>query len=119
MADSNKPADPFLLAHQVGPRMFDLSGKLDPISIRDQMLRGLLLVDRALHEDLIGPKSPLLVVGAGACGATAALHAAEEGVPTLLVDRKDQAFSLQRNCKSRWIDPTQYDWPLDHWNQGF
>src|SRR5204863_4054767 len=23
---------------------------------------------------------------------------------------------LQSNCTTRWLDPTQYDWPLDHWN---
>ena len=69
-------ADPFLLAHQVGPRFFDLSGKLNPISIREQMIRARLLVERAKQANLIGPNSDLLVIGSGACGATAALHAA-------------------------------------------
>ena len=60
----------------------------------------------------------MLVIGAGACGATAALRAADRGVPTLLIDREDHAFHPQIDCKTRWLDPTQYDWPLDHWNNG-
>ena len=51
MANGTRIADPFLLAHQVAPRMFDLSGKLDPISIRDQMIRGVLLVHRASRRN--------------------------------------------------------------------
>jgi hypothetical protein len=116
-------ADPFLLAHQVGPRFFDLSGKLNPISIREQMVRARLLVERAKQANLIGPTSDLLVVGSGACGATAALHAADLGVPTVLIDRAAgvggaPAFPLQAGCMTRWIDPTQYDWPMDHWAGG-
>ena len=111
-------ADPFLLAHQAGPRFFDLSGKLIPISIRDQMIRGRLLVDRAVGEKLIGSDSPLLVIGAGACGATAAIRAAELDVPTLLIDRDFDPFRRQENCRTRWIDPTQYDWPSEGWNTG-
>ena len=53
--------DPFLLAHIVAPLQFDLSGTLTPISIRDQMLRGRLIVDRAVEQGLVGPRRDLLV----------------------------------------------------------
>ncbi len=116
--------DPFLLAHQAGPMFFDLSGKLVPISIRDQMVRGRLLVDRALEQKLIGPDAPLLVIGGGACGITAAIRAADQQVRTLLIDELPpfqgaiDAFRLQYHCTTRWIDPTLYEWPADHWDKG-
>jgi hypothetical protein len=113
-------ADPFLLAHQAGPRTFDLSGKLWPVSIRDQMVRGRLLVDRMfdqglLVEDPASLDSRLLVIGAGACGVTAAAHAAVRGANVLLIDKAADRFGFQRNAPTRWIDPVQYDWPLDQW----
>ena len=111
-------ADPFLLAHIVHPLFFDIGGRLSPISIRDQMIRGRLVVDRAWEERLIGPSRDLLVIGAGAAGGTAAIRAAQRGVRTTLIDAAPAPFLRQALCCSRWVDPTQYDWPLDHWAQG-
>jgi hypothetical protein len=113
-------ADPFLLAHQAGPRTFDLSGKLWPVSIRDQMVRGRLLVDRMFDQGILVTDpadidSRLLVIGAGACGATAAAHAAVRGATVLLIDKEKDRFGFQLKAPSRWVDPAQYDWPLDHW----
>ena len=113
-------ADPFLSAHQVYPHFFNLGGRISPISIRDQMVRGQTIVERALEAGLIGGEGhrPLLVAGAGAAGATAAIHAASRGVPTVLLDRDASPFTRQARCATRWIDPTQYDWPVDHWRRG-
>jgi hypothetical protein len=112
--------DPFLLAHQAGRLpIFNLAGRLSPISIRDQMIRGRMAVERAMEEGLIQPGpggSDLLVLGAGACGATAAIRAADLGVRVSLIDAAPMPYLRQALCRSRWIDPTQYDWPLDHWN---
>lgn len=85
------------------------------------MIRGQLFVQRALRvglirRDRVEPKDPsFVVVGAGVAGATAAIAAAKEGVMTILVERARQAFDTQASCETRWIDPTQYDWPLSHW----
>jgi len=106
----------FLIAHQVYPNFFNLSGPLAPISIRDQMVRAQAIVEDAIAEGLIGPPDrPLLVVGAGAAGAAAAIWAADHRVPTTLIDRGPSAFTLQAACTTRRIDPSQYDWPVDHW----
>jgi FAD binding domain len=113
-----KTTDPFLLAHLIHPLTFDIGGGLSPISIRDQMIRGRMLVDRALEQGLIGPDRPLLVIGAGAAGGTAAIHAAQERVKTVLIEKEATGFTRQRGCLSRWVDPTQYDWPLVHWRKG-
>jgi hypothetical protein len=110
--------DPFLLAHIVAPLQFDLSGTLTPISIRDQMLRGRLIVDRAVEQGLVGPRRDLLVVGAGAAGATAAIRAAQHGIRAVLLDRSPWPFLRQAGSTTRWVDPTQYDFPGEHWQQG-
>jgi hypothetical protein len=111
-------ADPFLLAHLVSPLFFDLGGRLAPISIRDQMVRARMAVDRAIEEGLIGPQRPLLAIGAGAAGATAAIHSASRVVPVVLIDGAPAPFLRQAGCRTRWIDPVQYDWPVSHWLQG-
>jgi hypothetical protein len=104
---------PVLTAHQVYPYFFQLGGRLSPISIRDQMVRAEAIVEQAFRANLIGGSTnrPLLVVGAGAAGATAGITAARSGVPTLIVDHGFVPFRLQAACATRWIDPTQYDGP--------
>jgi hypothetical protein len=57
----------------------------------------------------------VLVVGGGACGMTAAVALAQHGMTVEVAERDGHLFNLQRNCTSRWLDPTQYDWPLDNW----
>jgi hypothetical protein len=110
-------ADPVLDAHRRATFYYTISGPL-PISIRDQILRGLMIVDRLQQVQEIGPQRQLLVIGAGAAGATAAIEAARRGVPTFLVERADNAFLRQVNTSTRVLDPTQYDWPVDHYNIG-
>lgn len=110
--------DPFLAAHSLGPLHYGLGGKISPVSIRDQMLRGRVIIDRALEVPLLGVDRPLLVIGAGAAGVTTAIHATKHGIPTTLIDKNSVPLSRQRQCRSRWICPTQYDWPLDHWQVG-
>jgi hypothetical protein len=108
-------ADPFLIAHGVAPRQFELGGSWTPISIRDQMVRARMFATRALREGLINPGRALAVAGAGAGGATLAIIAAQERVPTLLIEQSPQAFGRQARCVSRWVDPAQYDWPHPLW----
>jgi hypothetical protein len=109
-------SDPFLVSHAVGPLQFSIAGPLSPVSIRDQMIRGKTFVDRAIEEGLVSTARPLLIVGAGAGGATAAIRAAQRKVPATVIEASAQAFGRQRNCRSRWVDPTQYDWPVNHWH---
>jgi len=78
-----------------------------------------MFADRAVEQALISPTRPLLVIGAGAAGVSAAIRAAFLRVPTTLVEASHQAFSRQKLCATRWVDPTQYDWPVDHWGMGF
>lgn len=111
-------ADPFLLAHLVRPLFFDIGGALSPVSIRDQMIRGRMIVDRSVEAGLLGTgRSPLLVIGAGAAGATAAIRAAQRGIRTVLIEINPAPFLRQGGCQSRWVNPTQYDWPVGHWTQ--
>lgn len=110
--------DTFLEAHRAGPLQFAIAGPLSPISIRDQMVRAKMFIDRAIDGGLIGPTRPLFVVGAGAGGATAAVYAAQQKIPVTIIEIKDRIFGPQRQCLTRLVNPTQYDWPVDHWQSG-
>ena len=106
-------ADPFLRAHKHSSKLFSLAGRT-PLSIRDQVLRAQTLIERLLSTKALQAGSSLLVVGAGAAGATAAVLAARMGVRVVAIDTNSSPFGLQRLCTSRWVDPVQYDWPLSH-----
>lgn len=117
-----RPVDDRLLnEHYVRPSMFDIGGQLTPISICNQMYRAQEIIDRAKNRKspyINSTDRPLLVVGAGAAGVCAAIYAAWHGIDTTLIERERAPFSRQRYCQSRWLDPTQYDWPATHWQNG-
>ncbi len=84
------------------------------------MTRALLLAERLPEwlQSQLGvnhTQHPILVIGGGACGMTAAVALAQRGMIVEVAERDGHLFSLQRHCTSRWLDPTQYDWPLDIW----
>ena len=107
--------DSFLLTHRITDFLFDIGCRFSPISIRDQMIRGFLIADRLHRADLISERKPLLIIGAGVAGATAALVAAERNIPVTLVDKAGRAFLRQAGA-TRYISPTLYDWPAQHWS---
>ncbi len=111
-------ADPILAAHEIAPSCFDLSGRFQPASIRDQMLRGYLTVERLFESGRLTPHSQILIVGAGAGGVASGIQAARRGATVTIVEQANRPFVLQRDAGSRWIDPTQYDWPSGHWREG-
>ncbi len=112
--------DPFLREHRFAPYNFLLAGRIYPISIRDQMIRAEMFVQRALRERLISSrrKHPFIVIGAGAAGATAAALAASNGVSTVLIEGGKSTFNMQATCRTRWVCPTAYDFPFDHYRDG-
>lgn len=117
--DPNKiKLDPVLRTYYVKRAEFvcyDISGFFSPISIRDQIIRASQVVERAIHHKLISPSRPLLVVGAGPAGLTAAIKAASKGIETVLVDK---GKVLERLTSSeRYFSPVQYDWVATHWKE--
>lgn len=118
--------DPFLNLHQIGTLpVFDLASGLTTISVRDQMVRGKMLGDRLpawlvayySAKGLNHLEHPVLVVGAGACGITAAVLLVLAGHRVVVAERTSTLFPVQAGCDSRWLDPTQFDWPMDHWRR--
>jgi hypothetical protein len=110
--------DPVLFGLQYGESgIFNLAQNLISIAIRDQMVRACLLADRlpAWLQARFGAgykTYPILVVGGGACGLTAAVKLAQQGLQVVLVERNDQDdvdrqlgrppyFDLQWHCESR------------------
>lgn len=67
--------------------------------------------------ELLGPQAPLLVVGGGAAGVAAAMVANSLGVPTVLVEQEGHVLSRQWGVSTRWLDPTEYDFPQPHWKE--
>src|SRR5207253_4242654 len=109
-----------LRAHEMAEYVYNVADVAYPVSIRDQMNRSRWLVAKAYDLGFFGPTRDqqfrrLLVCGAGAAGVTAALHALSLGVETVLVEQSPAPFLRQRLCRSRWIDPVQYDWSANHW----
>ncbi len=113
--------DGFLRAHLFNHFVFEIGGWHSPFSIRDQMFRARTIVERARRLGLISPSGRrLLIVGAGAAGVTAALQAAvfcSEPIETVLVEGASEPFSRQSECPTRYICPTESDWPLAHWRE--
>ena len=109
--------DPFVSAHAWRNGVFNLAGRT-PASIRDQIFRAHLLTERLLDAKILKSGSKLLVVGAGAAGATAAILAARRDVEVALADSGVSPFALQSLCDTRWVDPVQYDWPAQHCGRG-
>jgi FAD binding domain len=110
--------DTFLIAHKILPLSYSFSAPISPISIRDQMIRAEMFVDHAVGANLVGYGKDLLVVGAGAAGASLAIEAARRDIRVVLIEQKGRAFDLQLTAARRWIDPTQYDWPHASWTFG-
>jgi hypothetical protein len=107
--------DQLLRAHEVMEYFYNVADVAYPVSIRDQMNRARWLVQKANDLGFFGRNREekfrkLLVCGAGAAGVTAALHALALGVETVLVEKSAAPFLRQRHCRSRWLDPAQYDW---------
>jgi hypothetical protein len=120
--------DPFLRAHAVSQLVFDISSGVVPRSIRDQIVRAVTVVNRAVESGYIAPPPAgaaaadrpgrqLLVVGGGVAGMTAGVRAAQLGVRACVIEQTDSAFHLQAGS-GRWVDPTVYDWPVAHWVNG-
>src|ERR1700752_3673212 len=109
-------SDPVLEAHEILPRFFLLTAKgFSPISIRDQMVRAQWLVERAWTTGVLNAGGKVLVVGAGAAGATAAIAAGQHGLDTTLIELTAHSFGRQAGCPPRLVGPMQYDWPADQW----
>lgn len=105
--------DWLLAAHKVAPLQFEMGGLWNPVSVRDQMVRGQEIARRAAIAKLIGPARPLIVVGAGAGGVAAAITADRAGIPVVVIERGTRPFDRQLRTPTRTIYPYLYDWPHD------
>lgn len=118
----NSNEDHLMQVHHLGSGYISLRGRLYQASVPDQMLRAQWAVEWAARRNMIGPGKPLLVVGAGVAGISAALHAIHHStmtIPVLIVDKNDKPFQLQRGKNTREIDACGYHWPHSCHEMGF
>jgi hypothetical protein len=109
-------SDQVLALHRVSHRKFELSG-LRTGSVKDQMMRAHLVVERLWKHNIIeGRDRKLIILGGGVAGTVAALSAVKRGVEVWLIESKDGVMRTQMRS-SRRIDSAEYDWPQDHWNE--
>lgn len=108
-----------LLALKVASNVFDLSSRMHHVSIRDQIVRGQMVVrDLKRGDDQL---DSLLIVGAGVAGMSAALTAAEMGLKhVVVVEVAKRPFSLLHGVTARYVGPFMYEWPSPfHDDQSF
>lgn len=89
-------SDPFLSGHRHSPNLYSLAGRT-PLSIHDQIIRAHHLVERLLSTQALKPGSTLLVVGAGAAGASVVTTAARRGVNVTVVSIVSSQQSFTRS----------------------
>ncbi|MBA3671575.1 MAG: NAD(P)/FAD-dependent oxidoreductase [Gemmatimonadaceae bacterium] len=106
-----------ILAHKVAPGQFDLAASLSYISLKDQAVRARNLLSSMDRENMFTKDPHVLVVGAGFAGVNAALWFAHRGIRVDLIDRETAPFSVQRNCMTRHVSITQYEWPAPPYAQ--
>lgn len=110
--------DLFLDAHETSGlgRIFATNWIARPFSIRDQLVRATLLVDRLIHRKFLGPDSGLIIIGCGFSGLAATACALQNGIEVALLEsRKNPYLPSQAICETRWVDPCLYDWPEPSW----
>ncbi len=98
-----------LLASKVAPNVFDLSSGQYHVNLRDQIVRGRLLV-----RDLCAVNSSfdsLLVVGAGAGGLAVAVEAAKRGKRVVVLEASGTPMWRQMSASRRYVGPFMYEWP--------
>ncbi|NED66130.1 FAD-dependent oxidoreductase [Streptomyces sp. SID10244] len=98
-----------LLGSKVAPNVFDLSSGQYHVSLRDQVVRGRLLIGDIISMD--PDFSSLLVVGGGVAGLAAAVAAAEAGKQVVVLEKSDYPLSKQVGVHSRFVGPFMYEWP--------
>lgn len=98
----------------VEPGVYRL-GQHRPVSIRDQIVRATFVIEQLFRAGQLAASSSVVVTGAGAAGVAAAKKALALGCQkVVLVEKAAQVLSVQAHCKTRWLDPVQYDWPALH-----
>ncbi|MGF6574869.1 hypothetical protein ABH945_006997 [Paraburkholderia sp. GAS333] len=109
-------ANQVLAYHRVAPRVYNLTG-LRTGSVRDQMLRAIMLTEAIYHDtdELKGsspePDDGILVIGGGVAGVSCALIASKLNINVTILEKNGILFSTLLNANNRRIDPFEYDWP--------
>lgn len=93
------------------PGVFTLGWRSRRITVLDQQVRALNLIDALAKTGRLRKDAYVSVVGAGFGGLMVAAAAATLGARVRVVHDRPGPLDLQRGCDHRWLHPHVNDWP--------
>lgn len=112
---SKSPLEPIeILQHMAldtHPGLFVLGCRERRVTFYAQQVRALNLVYALEQTKRLKRGEPLIVIGGGVAGLTAAAAASIRGFNVTLLEQNPELLHLQEGCTKRWIHPRIYDWP--------
>jgi hypothetical protein len=86
-------------------------------NFREQTSLAVRLVTAAFRQKVFKKENTLLIIGGGVSGAAAGLEASQRGMIVTLFESKRTLLSVQQRCKTRYLHPYEYYWPLAHYQK--
>lgn len=86
-------------------------------NFREQTSLAVRLVRAAFRQKVFKKENTLLIIGGGVSGVAAGLEASQRGMIVTLFESKRTLLSVQRRCKTRYLHPYEYYWPLAHYQE--
>lgn len=99
-------------------RVFVLGINERRVTLHSQQCRALNLIWLLHDTGVLQGSDPVVVVGAGAGGLTAAAAAACKGHDVVVLNNRSEAMPQQRFARHRWLHPHIFDWPEKGWWKG-
>jgi hypothetical protein len=86
-------------------------------NFREQTSLAVRLVRAGFRQKVFERENTLLIIGGGVSGVAAGLEASQRGMIVTLFESKRTLLSIQRRCKTRYLHPYEYYWPLAHYQE--
>lgn len=111
---TDEEADGYLsaMAMKDWPRVLVVGSFDRPVTIYSQQVRALNIPYLLFRRGIVRLDDPVVVVGGGVAGLTAAAGLARLGAKVTLLEQREILCPLFEGCTVRWIHPYIYYWPL-------
>ena len=108
---STVTVDEFIQAHRLDDNVFATGIFYPGITIYNQQIRTLNLIHFLHSKKLLNNRNPIIVIGGGISGVTAAVALNHLNYDVNLLEQKSILIHLQHGSTTRKIHPNLYDWP--------